>query len=391
MPLEQEMIHPKGLRFVMQRKVVILRDVQKMKFADIAEKVRNRAGEIPSEQTVSNYYNSFSTRLGHVKTKYANCGRQSWKFTPEVEKWLVRKLKELRQICVCTSRTLQIAMARELRLKVSASRIRQVLKKHGFKWLTRSQKRFYNKLDREARLAFAKAVLRLTIRELYEKLALSIDGVVLTMPPSDEADRYNYCRFGEDHMWRTHSESVKAELAGDDPYGKQAKLARCIPLWGGCAAGGFGILAFHKTKKISQDEWLKALRSGAVKKAIQSTKPGKKTGPWHLLCDNEGFLESKEAKKLYKKVGIKLWHVPPRSPDLNPIEKVWAWLRRHLRRMDLKDAIAKRPVLGKTAYRERVRRVLKGKKAKNVASRCALSLRKTCRQVVKAHGQATRG
>ncbi len=59
--------------------------------------------------------------------------------------------------------------------------------------------------------------------------------------------------------------------------------------------------------------------------------------------------------------------------------------------MDLKDAVAKRAVLGKLAYTERVRRVCASKKAQTVAQNCALRLRKACKNVVKAKGAATRG
>ena len=79
---------------------------------------------------------------------------------------------------------------------------------------------------------FAKAVLRLTDAELREKWCLSMDGIVLTMPPKDRTARYNYCRYGEDHMYRKPSESLNPDLAGDDPYGEQSELARCIPMWG---------------------------------------------------------------------------------------------------------------------------------------------------------------
>ena len=54
---------------------------------------------------------------------------------------------------------------------------------------------------------------------------------------------------------------------------------------------------------------------------------------------------------------IQLWHTPARSPDLNPVEQVWAHLRKKLKAMDLADAVAKKPVLGKTAYMMRIRSV----------------------------------
>ena len=41
---------------------------------------------------------------------------------------------------------------------------------------------------------------------------------------------------------------------------------------------------------------------------------------------------------------IQLWDVPPKSPDLNPIEMFWGWIRKKLRSMDLADLRTKRPL-----------------------------------------------
>ena len=386
-----EMVHPRGLSFAMQRKVVMLREVKDMGFPDIALQVTNLQGESPTAQCCSDYYDKFSARLGRAKTKYSNCGRQSWKFTRETKSWIIKELLKLRKECVCTSVTLQHALARERRIKVSSSGIRKVLMEKGYKWLPRSQKRLYSKKDRVARVRFAKAVLRLTNVELREKLSLSMDGVVLTMPPQDETARYNYCRFGEDHVYRLPSEALRPDLAGGDACGKQAALARCVPLWGGISAGGFAVVCFHETKKLQVEEWITVLKSGGLKETIKSLRPVKAGGPWTILCDNEGFLHAKDAKKLYAKIGVKMWHCPPRSPDLSPVELFWAWLRKKLRALDLKDAVAGRPVLSKKAYTLRVRRVLKTQKAQTTAKNIALRLKKACRLVVKGGGVAIKG
>ena len=42
----------------------------------------------------------------------------------------------------------------------------------------------------------------------------------------------------------------------------------------------------------------------------------------------------------YRAQKIRLWGVPPKSPDLNPIEMLWGWLRKKLRLMDLAESIA---------------------------------------------------
>ena len=133
------------------------------------------------------------------------------------------------------------------------------------------------------------------------------------------------------------------------------------------------------------------MRSGDVKKAILSLKPKSKTGPWHILCDNEGFLREKEAKKLCDRLGFKMWHCPPRSPDLNPVELFWAWLRRKLRALDLADAVANRPVLNKSQYTQRVKRVLKSTKAQTTAKNIALRLKRACRLVRDGDGAAIKG
>ena len=391
MPVVSQMVHPRGLSFQEQKRVVVLRDVKGLSFPAIAKKVKNLSKEEPSVQCVMDYYDEFNTSAGFVKTKYHNCGRQSWKFTAEVEKWIVKRLIELRLVCVCTSVTLQHALARELGVKASSSGIRKVLNDAGYKWLPKSSRRVYSAADRRTRVAFAKQVVRMTAAELRKKFSLSLDGVVLTMPPKDQTDRYNYCRFGEDSVYRLRGESSNPDLDGDDAYGKQCSIARCIPMWGGCSPGGLAIVKFHKTKKMQVDEWIQTLRSGAMKKAIQGMSPTKRNGPWHMLCDGEGFLRAKPVRKLYDKIGIKTWQVPPRSPDLNPIELFWAWLRKHLRAMDLKDAVAGRPVLGKMAYIARVRRVCATKKAQTVGKNVSLRLKKACQMVIKARGRAIKG
>ena len=59
--------------------------------------------------------------------------------------------------------------------------------------------------------------------------------------------------------------------------------------------------------------------------------------------------------------------------------------------MDLADAFAKRPVLGKMAYKARVRRVIKSAKSHTVAGNVAKGLRGTCKRVVAANGAAVKG
>ena len=83
---------------------------------------------------------------------------------------------------------------------------------------------------------------------------------------------------------------------------------------------------------------------------------------------------------------MKLWKMPAHSPDLNPVERFWAWLRKKLRAMDLADAVAGRPVLGKSAYKARVRSVCRSKKAQSVAANQAKLMKRVCRRIISKKG-----
>ena len=75
-------------------------------------------------------------------------------------------------------------------------------------------------------------------------------------------------------------------------------------------------------------------------------------------------------------------------PD-NPVEKYWAWIRKQMRAKDLADLVAGRPVLGRTAYKQRLQRLLRTAKAKEVAGNTMKNLRKTCLVVSKRGGRAS--
>ena len=92
----------------------------------------------------------------------------------------------------------------------------------------------------------------------------------------------------------------------------------------------------------------------------------------------------------YAKKRILIWDVPPKSPDLNPIEMFWGWVRRQLRLKDLADLRMKRPPLGKTAYIQRVNTLFRSAKAQGVAKNMARRFWKTCKEVLEKKGGAAR-
>jgi transposase len=59
---------------------------------------------------------------------------------------------------------------------------------------------------------------------------------------------------------------------------------------------------------------------------IKELKPGQV-----VIMDNAAFHRSQRTKDLIESVGCKLIFLPPYSPDLNPIEKFWANMKRWIK------------------------------------------------------------
>ena len=94
---------------------------------------------------------------------------------------------------------------------------------------------------------------------------------------------------------------------------------------------------------------------------------------------------------------VQLCHVPPpththahtRSPDLNPVEMFWGWLRKRLQKMDLADLQAGREPVDRSRLKARVRSLVETRRAKTGARHCFLSLLKTCEKVRRKRGAAS--
>ena len=63
-----------------------------------------------------------------------------------------------------------------------------------------------------------------------------------------------------------------------------------------------------------------------------------------IVMDNATFHRKKELEMLVTQASCEILFLPPYSPDLNPIEQFWSWLKRKLREIlhkfdSLDDAI----------------------------------------------------
>ena len=122
-----------------------------------------------------------------------------------------------------------------------------------------------------------------------------------------------------------------------------------MPLWGGfTGAGEFTLRLWTPTPKMTKVDW--ARHAPALRRAAMQT-PGASSKMWH---DNERFLIN---PPVYRDHGLQSVRFPPSSGDLNPIENVWAHLRRDLSSREMDDLRVGK-YLTVAQYRQRVAQLL---------------------------------
>ena len=388
--------HPRGLSLPAQRKVFALRHTKNTKgknlsWPKIAAQVVNLQGETPGWKVCRDAYNRMNTKLGMPKDNYHKCGRKAV-LTKAVRKLLVSQLAPRRNKMEVTSVMLMRLLAARKHIQVEASTVRRALNAEGYYYLSRTKKPKYNKAQRQERLKISQKLEKMTDDQVNEEFHFSMDGVVAIVPPSEPIARENFIHSDIGWVWRKPSEGALTALHGYDCYAKQAPKSRIIPFWGGLGPNGYATVMFHGNRKTDASEWDEhALKSGALLEALRAVAPRNVQKPWKVLCDNESFLREKGCMKQYAKMRVELKKLPAKSPDLNPIEKMWGWMRKRLRSMDLADLAAGRAVPGKLAYRERIKRLLKSPKAQEVAKNFFRNLRTVAKKIVKAKGGVVHG
>jgi len=96
-----------------------------------------------------------------------------------------------------------------------------------------------------------------------------------------------------------------------------------VNLVGAIELGNLGKAKVSKYEKINAQtiiDFLKSLREKYTS-----------TGTIHLVLDQAGYHRAFDVRKAAKKLGIKLHYLPPYSPNLNPIERLWKVMNEHVR------------------------------------------------------------
>lgn len=76
---------------------------------------------------------------------------------------------------------------------------------------------------------------------------------------------------------------------------------------------------------VQEDEMLNATATISFLRKIEDAYPTKNR--IHIFCDNARYYRNKSVTKYLKDSKIQLHFLPPYSPNLNPIERLWKWMK----------------------------------------------------------------
>lgn len=131
-------------------------------------------------------------------------------------------------------------------------------------------------------------------------------------------------------VWRSRGEGLEESCVGPTAYAKSQ--GEKVMVWGILhkAREGAGRLSI---KVIREKQWNQVTYGELVNSFIKNTAHGRsKPSRKHIIQDNERVLWTPYIKEQLKKQKLIPVKIPRYSPDLNPVEVCWDYLRKEMNR-----------------------------------------------------------
>lgn len=100
---------------------------------------------------------------------------------------------------------------------------------------------------------------------------------------------------------------------------------------------------------------------------------------WHFLQDNASYHGARASHQWFHNNGVSLIPLPPHSPDLNPIENLWADLKRRVEARNASNIQELKKIIGEEWTNTTT----------DLCSRLAHSMQRRCESVVEVQGFRT--
>jgi transposase len=211
--------------------------------------------------------------------------------------------------------------------RASYSTFYREIKKMGFSFLNARKKGILTHRDCTRRYKFAqkwRKILKIKPNLFHSNISFYLDGVsfVFKRQPMHEAS------LPKGKVWRSRREGLQLTSKGskDLPGGKRLQFLVAI-------AFNKGVVLAKQYEHMSGKYF-----SDFIKTDLSKLFTGQTEQKWFVM-DNDPSQTSKAARKAMNESGATLFAIPPRSPDLNPIENLFHIVKNQLDKQALSEAI----------------------------------------------------
>ena len=314
--------------------------------------------------------------LGESKEEKRKFGKgRPRKLTERDKRSVIRSLVSLREnVGTFSSRDIQNDCG--LQHKVSNDRIRRCLKKYKYGYFQCRKKGLLTKEDLVKRLKFAKKCKQLPENIWTERVSFYFDGTGWV----HKTNPVQTARTRRTRMWRKRGEGLKQECSAkgkkEGTAGRMAKFFVAI-------AYGKGVIGCHQYEGHVNGEMFSEFVREHFPELFQR---GNNNRGKLFIQDGDPSQNSRLSQDAFDSIPCRIFKIPPRSPDLNPIENFFHLPGQRLRKQSLEQKIQYESY---EAFCQRIRKTLLSFPV-GIIDRTIASMHKRLDAIIKLKGQRTK-
>lgn len=270
----------------------------------------------------SSVYRLKQRDIGETRRSAKRKGGRPPKLSKRDKRRILRCVEELRESYGYFTVEHLMEVAGISKQHVSSWTMRRFLNSEGIGYMNARQKGLLNEADRWKRVQYAKKVRKDHPTSIWtEGIGFYLDGVnfVYKTRPNEQS-----CS-PRKKVWRRRNEGLRPGcVAKGRKEGTGLNVVRLMV----AVAYGKGVIICEEYKKLNGAYFADFVKRNFINMFGAADKDHVK----YFLQDGDRSQNSKAAKEAMKRVKAEVFHIPAKSPDLNPIENLFHLANKELRK-----------------------------------------------------------